>query len=51
MTNFLDIARHSLLDPAGLTDNQLHGILGQVLGSSIDNADLFFNPRVQNRGC
>ena len=42
MTNFLDIARHDLLDPAGLTDNQLQTILSNVLGNSIDNADLYF---------
>ncbi len=42
MTNFLDIARHDLLDPAGLTDNQLQTVLSHVLGGSIDNADLYF---------
>ncbi len=42
MTNFLDIARHDLLDPAGLTDSQLQNVLSGVLGSSIDNADLYF---------
>lgn len=42
MTNFLDIARKNLLDPAGLTDNQLQAILGNLIGNSIDNADLYF---------
>src|SRR5688572_909363 len=42
MTNFLEIARRNLLEPAGLTDNQLQTILGTVLGHSIDNADLYF---------
>src|SRR5580765_5082273 len=42
MTNFLEIARHDLLDPAGLTDNQLQQVLSKILGNTIDNADLFF---------
>src|SRR3989344_6804912 len=42
MTNFLDIARHDLLDPTGLTDHQLQRVLSMILGSTIDNADLYF---------
>lgn len=42
MTNFLEIARKNLLDPAGLTDNQLQHLLGGILGNTIDNADLYF---------
>jgi TldD protein len=42
MTNFLDIARHDLLDPTGLTDHQLQRILNTILGGAIDNADLYF---------
>lgn len=42
MTNFLDIARKNLLDPAGLTDNQLQRVLSNVLGNAVDNADLYF---------
>jgi TldD protein len=42
MTNFLEIARRDLLEPAGLTDNQLQQVLSGVLGNSIDNADLYF---------
>jgi TldD protein len=42
MTNFLEIARQDLLDPAGLTDNQLQKVLSSVLGNAVDNADLYF---------
>jgi len=42
MTNFLELARADLLAPAGITDHQLHHILGTVLGNNIDNADLYF---------
>lgn len=42
MTNFLEIAKHDLLDPAGITENQLQKVLGNVLGSTVDNADLYF---------
>src|SRR5579872_2428475 len=42
MTKFLEIARHDLLDPAGLTENQLLQILGKMLGNTVDNADLYF---------
>ena len=42
MANFLDIAKRDLLDPAGITDSQLQNILGNVLGTTIDNADLYF---------
>jgi TldD protein len=42
MGKFLEIARRDLLDPAGLTDNQLQQILGQILGHRVDNADLYF---------
>jgi TldD protein len=42
MTNFLDIARQNLLDPAGLTDSQLQTVLSGVLGNTVDNADLYF---------
>src|SRR5690606_32254273 len=37
-----DIARQDLLEPAGLTDNDLQTVLSNVLGHSIDNADLYF---------
>lgn len=42
MTNIIDIARNTLLIPAGLTDQQLEGVLGQMLGRSVDYADLYF---------
>lgn len=42
MSNVLDIARHLLLEPAGLTDTQLESILGNVLGSTVDMADIYF---------
>lgn len=42
MTNLLAIARSALLEPAGLTENQLESILGQVLGHAVDSADLYF---------
>lgn len=42
MTNFLDIARSDLLDPAGITDKELQIVLGHLLGASVDNADLYF---------
>lgn len=42
MTDILEIARHDLLDPAGLTDNQLHNVIHQLAGSHIDYADLYF---------
>ncbi len=40
--NTLKLAKEALLSPAGLTDSQLQSILGRVLGSSIDMADLYF---------
>ena len=42
MTDVLEIVRHDLLDPAGLTDNQLHNVLHQLAGPQIDYADLYF---------
>lgn len=42
MVNFLEIAKQDLLDPAGITDSQLEGVLGKILGQSMDNADLYF---------
>lgn len=42
MNNNLIIARQALLEPAGITENQLESILGKVLGHAVDNADLYF---------
>lgn len=41
MTNYLEIAKRDLLDPAGLTEQELQRVLGSMLGHSIDNADLY----------
>lgn len=37
-----DIARRDLLDPAGLTESQLEGVLHHLAGRNIDYADLYF---------
>ena len=42
MTDVLEIVRHDLLDPAGLTDNQLHNVLHALAGPQVDYADLYF---------
>ncbi len=42
MNETLSIARHCLLEPAGLTEQQLQTVLGQLLGNTIDSADLYF---------
>jgi len=42
MTDILQIAQHDLLDPAGLTDNQLQNVLFKLAGTNIDYADLYF---------
>jgi TldD protein len=42
MANFLEIARADLLEPAGITENELQKVLSSVLRSNIDNADLYF---------
>jgi len=41
-TDYLDIATHTLLEPAGLSDQQLQQVLGKVLGHAVDYADLYF---------
>ena len=38
----IDLARKVLLEPAGLNENQLEGILGDILGYEVDRADLYF---------
>ena len=38
----LDVAREALLSPYGLAENDLQTVLGQLMGHSIDNADLYF---------
>jgi len=42
MTDILEIVRHDLLDPAGLTDNQLQKVIHKLAGPNIDYADLYF---------
>ncbi|UCE88604.1 MAG: metalloprotease TldD [Pseudomonadota bacterium] len=38
----LALARGSLLEPAGIAESDLHGVLDRVMGHSIDSADLYF---------
>jgi TldD protein len=38
----IEIAEKHLLIPSGLTEQDLQKILGQIVGKSIDNADLYF---------
>jgi TldD protein len=42
MTDVIEIVRHDLLDPAGLTDNQLQNVIYKLAGPNIDYADLYF---------
>lgn len=42
MNNPLALAQSALLEPAGLSENHLQKILGQILTRSIDSADLYF---------
>ena len=42
MTNTLDIARRTLLAPAGLDEADLDRLLGQILTHRVDYADLYF---------
>jgi TldD protein len=41
MTNQLDLARQSLLEPAGLTGNDMERVMGALLGASVDAADIY----------
>jgi TldD protein len=41
MTDVLEIVRHDLLDPAGLTDNQLQHVMHKLVSRN-DYADLYF---------
>ncbi len=42
MPNNIDIAAKALLDPAGLSLNQVSQILQRILGNAIDSADIYF---------
>lgn len=41
-TDNIDIALHTLLEPAGLSDQTLQRVLGSVMGHAVDHADLYF---------
>lgn len=41
-TDNLSIALQTLLEPAGLSDQKLQNILGNVMGHAVDHADLYF---------
>lgn len=43
MTNTsLELAKSALLNPAGITEQQLERVLGKLLGKAVDSADLYF---------
>ncbi|HQU14959.1 MAG: metalloprotease TldD [Chromatiales bacterium 21-64-14] len=42
MRNALDIAKHRILDPSGLTESDLDQVFQRLLGPSVDSADLYF---------
>lgn len=42
MSDLIEIVRHDLLDPAGLTDIELQNVIDKLAGPSIDYADLYF---------
>ncbi len=42
MKNTLVIAKKTLLESAGISEQDLQTVLGQILGHKIDNADLYF---------
>ncbi len=42
MKDIITTVRHDLLDPAGLSEQQLHGMIEQLAGRNIDYADLYF---------
>jgi TldD protein len=42
MSSSIEIARSALLLPSGITENHLQNVLGNVLGRSVDYADLYF---------
>lgn len=42
MSNNIDIATKALLDPAGLSLNQVTQVLQRILGNAIDSADIYF---------
>lgn len=42
MSKEIALARNTLLNPGGLTDNDLERILAGILGHNVDSADLYF---------
>jgi len=42
MSDVIEKVRHDLLDPAGLTDNQLQTVIHQLAGRQVDYADFYF---------
>lgn len=46
MKNF-DLAKHTLLDPANLSETQIQKILTKILGHKVDMADLYFQAMQQ----
>ena len=38
----LELARAALLNPAGMSESDLESVLGQLIGRSIDHADIYF---------
>lgn len=42
MTDVLDLAKHDLLIPGGLTDHHLQNVIHTLAGRNIDYADLYF---------
>ncbi len=42
MNDSIKLATSTLLEPAGLSEHHLEGILGNILGHQIDSADLYF---------
>jgi TldD protein len=42
MGQSLDIARARILTPSGISESELEGVLGRLLGPTVDSADLYF---------
>ncbi|WP_457674668.1 metalloprotease TldD [Thiolapillus sp.] len=42
MSNRLDLARETLLSPAGIDDNQLLKVMSRLMSSRVDAADIYF---------
>src|SRR5579872_430132 len=42
MQNLLQLGRHDLLEPSGITDKELEAVMGKILVNDVDYADLYF---------